>query len=94
VNIPIHACTPLKSIPGNFSYSSQLLELEDVVVVVGEYYYNNSTKGIEKRSNKRKIGETSLNKGSSDRDIVWKSTHIPKVNALENDSITKCICRG
>jgi hypothetical protein len=60
VNIPIHECTPLNSIPGNFSYSSQLLELEDVVVVVGEYYYNNKTKGIEKISNKRKRIETSL----------------------------------
>jgi hypothetical protein len=86
VNIPIHSCTLLKSIPGNFSFSSQLLELEDVVVVVGEYYYNNSTKGIEKRSSKRKRGETSLNKESFDRMIVWKSGLDPKVNALENAS--------
>jgi hypothetical protein len=37
-----------------------VLELENFVVAVGEYYYNNKTKGIEKRSNKRKRGETTL----------------------------------
>jgi hypothetical protein len=49
----------------NFSYSSQVLELEEVVVAVGEYYYNNKIKGIEKISNKRKRGETTLIHGSS-----------------------------
>jgi hypothetical protein len=47
VNIPIQECTPLMEIPWIFSYSSQVLELEEVVVAVGEYYYNNNTKGIE-----------------------------------------------
>jgi len=45
------------TIPSNFSFSSQLLELDEVVVAVGEYYYNNKTKGIEKNSNKIKKGK-------------------------------------
>jgi hypothetical protein len=44
------------AIPGNLSFSSQVLNLDDVVVAVGEYYYSNKTKGIEKRKNKRKRG--------------------------------------
>jgi hypothetical protein len=44
------------AIPGNLSFSSQVLELDEVVVLVGEYYYNNKKKGIEKRTNKRKRG--------------------------------------
>jgi hypothetical protein len=54
VNIPPQECTPLMAIPGNSTFSSQVLNLDDVVVSVGEYYYSNKTKGIEKRSNKRK----------------------------------------
>jgi len=48
------------AIQGNISFSSQVLELDEVVVAVGEYYYNKKTKGIEKRSNKIKRGETTL----------------------------------
>jgi hypothetical protein len=48
---------------GNFSFSSHIMELDEVVVVVGEYYYNNKTIGIEKRSSKRKRGETTLSQG-------------------------------
>jgi hypothetical protein len=44
-----------------------LIELEYVVVVVGEYYYNNSKRGIEKISTKRKIGEDPPNKVSSNK---------------------------
>jgi hypothetical protein len=86
VNIFIDAWNHLKSIPRNFSYSFQLLELEDHVVDVGEYYYNNSTKGIKRRSSKRKRDEASLNKESSDRVIMWKVGPDTKVNALENTS--------
>jgi hypothetical protein len=37
-----------------------VLEFEEVVVEVGEYYYSNKIRGIEKISNKRKRGETTL----------------------------------
>jgi len=46
VNTPIHVSTPLSLIPRNFSYSSQLIKIEDVVVVVGDYYYDNTKRGI------------------------------------------------
>jgi hypothetical protein len=42
ISTPIHVGTPLSSILGNFSYSSQLIELEFVMVVAGKYYYKNS----------------------------------------------------
>jgi hypothetical protein len=61
------------AIPRNFSYSSQVLELDNVVVVVGEYYYNNKTREIERRSNKRKRGEYSLSQEYFERNIKWKA---------------------
>jgi len=67
-----------------------VLELENFVVAVGEYYYNNKTKGIEKRSNTRekrsktrKRGETTLTEGSSKRSIEWKVVLDPKDKALQ-----------
>jgi hypothetical protein len=60
IDIPTQECTPLMAIPSDFS-SSQVLKLDEVVVVVGEYYYNDKTKGVEKRSRKRKRGDTTLN---------------------------------
>jgi hypothetical protein len=66
----------LKEIQRNFSYSSQVLELEDVVVVVGEYYYRNKTRWIEKRSNKRKRGEITLIHGSIMIDHVSNLSYI------------------
>jgi len=54
------------------------------VVVVREYYYNDSTKGIKKRSNKRKIGEASLRKRCFDKVISWILGTYPQFNALEN----------
>jgi hypothetical protein len=54
------------------------------VVVVREYYYNDNTKGIKKRSNKRKICEASLRKRFFDKVISWRLGPYPQVNALEN----------
>jgi hypothetical protein len=65
VDIPPQECTPLMSIPRKFFFSSQVLKLDEVVVEVGEYYYNEKTKGIEKRSRKRKRGDTTLNQESN-----------------------------
>jgi hypothetical protein len=56
VDIPPQECTPLMAIPENFSFPSQVIELDQVVLAMVEYYYNNKTKGIDKISNKRKRG--------------------------------------
>jgi len=46
-----------------------LIELDEVVVFVGEHYYNKSKIGIKKTSTKRKRGEDHPNKESSDKEI-------------------------
>jgi len=74
------------AIPRNFSYSSQVLELDNGVVIVGEYYYNNSTKAIEKRSNKRKKGEFSRGQKHFKSNIKWKVGPDPKENGIHNSS--------
>jgi hypothetical protein len=58
-----------------------VLELEEVVVEVGEYYYSNKIRGIEKISNKRKRGEITLSQGCSNKSIEWKVGLDPKDNA-------------
>jgi hypothetical protein len=58
--------------------------LDQVVVAVGEYYYSNKTKLIEKRSNKRKRGETDIIQGYSKRSIEWKAGPDPKYNSIQN----------
>jgi hypothetical protein len=58
VSIPPDEYTPLNAIPGNTTFSSQILSFEGVVVTVGDYYYDERTKIIEKRSKKRKRGES------------------------------------
>jgi hypothetical protein len=58
VNISPQEYTPLTAIPGNLTFSSQILSFEGVVMVVGDYYYDDRTKSIEKRSNKRKRGDS------------------------------------
>jgi hypothetical protein len=85
VNTPINANTPLSSIPLNFLYSYQLIKLDDVVVVVGEYYYNISKGGIKKRSTKRKRSKYPPSKESSDKEIYGNGPD-PQVNGLDNDS--------
>jgi hypothetical protein len=85
VNTPINVGTPLSTIPGNFSYSSQLIELDDVVVVVDEYYYNNSKRGIEKRSTKRKRVKNSP-KGSSRQGDFMEIGTISSSQCLDNAS--------
>jgi hypothetical protein len=84
--IPIEECTPLASIPGNISYTSQELGMDDVVVVVGEYYYNHKTRDIERRINKRKRGESTLKQESSERSIKWKVGKDPKENVIQTTS--------
>jgi hypothetical protein len=87
VNIPPQECTPLMAIPGNLTFSSQVLNLDDVVVVVGDYYYSHRTKGIEKRSHKRKRGDTTNNQSSTKRVIEWKAGPYPKENAIQVASV-------
>jgi hypothetical protein len=60
VKIPPHECTTLMDIPGNATFSSQVTNFNDFVVFVGEYYYINKTKWVEKTSNKRKGKDTTV----------------------------------
>jgi len=57
------------AISGNLSFSSWVLNFDYVVVVVGEYYYGDKTKGIEKRERKRKRGDTTVSQPSTKRII-------------------------
>ena len=86
IKTPIHVGTPQSSILGNFSYSSQLIELEFVMVVAGKYYYKNSKRWIEKIWTKRKRGEDPPRKVSSDKTISWKIGSTPQVNVVGNSS--------
>jgi len=53
-NIPSLEYTPIRSIPGYSSLSSQALNFEGSIVAIGEYYFNNRTRSIDKRSTKIK----------------------------------------
>jgi hypothetical protein len=64
------------------TFSSQVLNLEDIVVVVGEYYYSHRTKGIEKRSHKRKRGDTTRSQSSTKRFNEWELGSDPKENSI------------
>jgi len=54
ITIHIEECTPLEVIPWNISYMSQELGMDEVVVVVGYYYYIRKTRSIERISSKIK----------------------------------------
>jgi hypothetical protein len=54
VNIPPLEYTPISSIPGDSSLSSQALNFEGSVVAIGDYYFDNRTRSIEKRSFEKK----------------------------------------
>jgi hypothetical protein len=76
------------SIPflGNTTFSSQILSFEGVVVVVGDYYYDDRTKSIEKRSNKRKRGESTKSRSSTGRVVEWKVGPDPEENVVQATS--------
>jgi hypothetical protein len=78
VTILIEECTPLATIPGNISYTSQELGLDEVVVVVGDYYYSKKTRDIERRTTKRKRGEVTLKQESTEMSIKWKAEKIQR----------------
>jgi hypothetical protein len=62
VNVPPRDLTPLNPILGDSSLSSQTLNFEGTIVDIGDYYYDDRMKSIEKRSNKRKRGEAGKSK--------------------------------
>jgi hypothetical protein len=82
VNMPPHDYTPLNVIPGDSSFSSQALNFEGIVVAIGDYYYDNKTRSIEKRSNKRKRGEDTRSKSFARRILEWKAGPDPKENVV------------
>jgi hypothetical protein len=47
VNAPPQEYTPISTIPGDSSFSSQTLNFEGSVVAIGEYYFVDRTKGIK-----------------------------------------------
>jgi flagellar hook-length control protein FliK len=56
VNVPPQEYTPISTIPGDSSFSSQALNFEGSVVSIGDYYFDNRTRSIENISSKRKRG--------------------------------------
>jgi hypothetical protein len=58
VNVPPLEYTPISTIPGDSSFSSQALNFEGSVVAIGDYYFDNRTRSIEKRSPRGKEEKT------------------------------------
>jgi hypothetical protein len=75
------------SIPSNSTFSSKVLNLKNCVVVVGEYYYNHITKGIEEISHKMKRGDTTGSQSSTKRVIEWALGPNPKENVIHDTYI-------
>jgi hypothetical protein len=86
VNILSHEYTPLNAISVNTNFSSQILSFEGVVVVVGDYYYDDNTKSIEKRSNKRKMGEFTKSISFIGRVVERKVGPDPEENVVQATS--------
>jgi len=93
VNIYPREYTPLTVIPGNSTFSSQILSFEGVVVVVGDWYYDDRTKSIERRSNKIKRGDSFKPISSTRRIVEWKAWPNHEENAIQISLCTSCICR-
>jgi hypothetical protein len=83
VNIPPPEYTPISSIPGDSSLSSQALNFEGSVVAIGDYYFDNRTRSIEKRSMKRKRGEDTKSKSYAGRILEWKVGPDPEENMVQ-----------
>jgi hypothetical protein len=86
VNMPPQDYTPLNVILGDSSFSSQALNFEGTVVAIGDYYYDNKMRSIEKRSNKRKRGEDTRSKSSAGRILEWKVGPDPEENVVQEAS--------
>jgi hypothetical protein len=82
VTIPIEECTPLATIPENVSFTYRELGLDEVVVVVWDYYYNHKTKAIKRRIRKRKMGESMIKHKSFERRIKWMTDKDPNENDI------------
>jgi hypothetical protein len=82
VNISPLEYTPLNSIPGFCTFSSQIMSFKGTVVAIGDYYYDDRTKSIEKRSNKRKRGESTNSISSTGRVVEWKFGPNPEENVV------------
>jgi hypothetical protein len=87
VNIPPLEYTPISSIPWDSSLSSQALNFEGPVVSIGDYYFENRTRSIEKRSAKRKRGEDSKSKSHAGRILEWKVRPDPEENTVQAASV-------
>jgi hypothetical protein len=72
-NIPPREYTPIMTFPDNSTFSTKVLDFDGSVVVVGDYFYTNKTRSMEKRSNKRKRGESTNTQSSTRRIIEWKA---------------------
>jgi hypothetical protein len=83
MNIPPLEYTPISSIPGDSSLSSQALNFRRICSSIGDYYFDNKTRSIEKRSSKRKRGEDSKSKSHAGRILEWKVGPDPEENAVQ-----------
>jgi hypothetical protein len=68
---------------GDSSLSSQDLNFEGTVVAIRDYYYDDKMKSIEKRSNKRKRGESNKSRSSVGRVVEWKVGPDPEENVVQ-----------
>jgi hypothetical protein len=78
--------TPINAIPSDSSLSSQALNFEGTVVAIKDYYYDDRTKSIEKRSNKRKRGESTKSRSYVGRVVEWKVGPDPEENVVQEAS--------
>jgi hypothetical protein len=87
VNIPPPEYTPISSIPRDSFLSSQSLNFEGSVAIIGDYDFDKRTRSIEKRSTKRKRGEDFKSKSHVGRILEWKVGPDPEENAVQEASV-------
>jgi hypothetical protein len=86
VNMTPQEYTPISTILGYSSLSSQALNFESFVVAIGEYYFDNRTRSIEKISTKSKIIEDMRSKLYVGMVVEWKVGIDPKENVVQATS--------
>jgi len=82
-NITPQAYTPINVILGDSSFFSQDLNFEGTIVAIEDYYYYDRTKSIEKRSHKRKRGESTKSRSFVGRVVEWKVGLDPEENVVQ-----------
>jgi len=77
VNTSPQDYTPINVILRDSSFSSQDLNFEGTMVSIRDYYYENKTRSIGKRSSKRNRGEDTRSNSSIGIVLEWKAKPDP-----------------